>query len=131
MSMACSLEVRAPLLDHKIVEFAASLPSDLKFRGSVSKYLLKRHVAERLPAAGVQRRKQGFELPLATWLRGDLREVAHDLLFSGRAAGRGYVRPAAVQRIWDAHQSGYRNHASQVWALMVLELWHRQYVDTL
>ena len=131
MSMACSLEVRAPLLDHKIVEFAASLPSDLKFRGSVSKFLLKRHVAERLPAAAVQRRKQGFELPLATWLRGDLREVAHDLLFSSRAAGRGYVRPAAVQRIWDAHQSGYRNHASQVWALMVLELWHRQYVDTL
>ena len=56
--------------------------------------------------------------------------MAHDLLFSGRAAGRGYVRPAAVQRIWDAHQSGYRNQSSQLWALMVLELWHRQYVDT-
>ena len=130
MSMACSLEVRSPLLDHKIVEFAASLPPELKFRGSVSKYLLKRHVAARLPAAAVHRRKQGFEPPVATWLRGELREMACDLLFSTRAAQRGYVRPAAVRRIWDAHQSGYRNHASQLWALMVLELWHRQYIDT-
>jgi asparagine synthase (glutamine-hydrolysing) len=130
MSMACSLEVRAPLLDHKIVEFAASLPPQLKFRGSVSKYLLKRHVAERLPAADVHRPKQGFELPLATWLRGDLREMAHDLLFSTRAAGRGYVRPEAVRRLWDTHQSCARNQASKLWALMVLELWHRQYMDT-
>jgi len=108
MSMACSLEVRAPLLDHKIIEFAASLPPRLKFRGSVSKFLLKRHVASRVPAADVHRRKQGFELPLATWLRGDLRETAHDLLFSTRASGRGYVRPEAVKQIWDAHQSGSR-----------------------
>jgi asparagine synthase (glutamine-hydrolysing) len=130
MSMACSLEVRSPLLDHKIVEFAASLPPALKFRGSVSKYLLKRHVEGRLPAAAVHRPKQGFELPLATWLRGELREMARDLLFSPLTAGRGYVRPEAVKRIWDTHQSGYRSHAAQIWALMVLELWHRQYVDT-
>ena len=130
MSMACSLEVRAPLLDHKIIEFAASLPPQLKFRGSVSKYLLKRHVADRLPAADVHRQKQGFELPLATWLRGELREMAHDLLFSARATGRGYVRPEAVRRLWDTHQSCARNQASKLWALMVLELWHRQYMDT-
>ena len=130
MSMACSLEVRSPLLDHKIIEFAASLPPELKFRGSVSKYLLKRHVAERLLATAVHRPKQGFDLPLMSWLRGELREMARDLLFSSRAVGRGYVRPEAVKRIWDDHQSGYRNHAWQLWALMVLELWHRQYVDT-
>jgi len=129
MSMACSLEVRSPLLDHKIVEFAASLPSRLKFRGSVSKYLLKRHVASRLPAADVHRPKQGFELPLAAWLRGDLRDMAHDLLFSTQATGRGYVRAEAAKRIWDAHQCGTRNHSPQIWALMVLELWHRQYMD--
>ena len=130
MSMACSLEVRAPLLDHKIVEFAASLPSTLKFRGSSSKFLLKHHVASRLPVADVHRAKQGFELPLATWLRGDLRDMARDLLFSTQTAGRGYVRPEAVKGIWDRHQSGARNHSPQIWALMVLELWHRQYVDT-
>jgi len=127
--MACSLEVRAPLLDHKIVEFAASLPSRLKYRGSVSKFLLKRHVASRLPALDVHRPKQGFELPLAAWLRGDLRDMARDLLFSTRATGRGYVRPEEVKRIWDTHQSRARNHSPQIWALMVLELWHRQYMD--
>jgi asparagine synthase (glutamine-hydrolysing) len=130
MSMACSLEVRSPLLDHKIIEFAASLPPTLKYRGSTSKFLLKRHVEMRLPAAAVHRPKQGFDLPLAGWLRGELRELALDLVLSPRSAGRGYVRPEAVRRIWDEHQSGYRSHASQIWALMVLELWHRQYVDT-
>jgi asparagine synthase (glutamine-hydrolysing) len=130
MSMACSLEVRAPLLDHKIVEFAARLPAALKFNGRVSKYLLKRHVAARVPALSVHRPKQGFELPLATWLRGGLREIARDLLFSRQATDRGYLRPKEVKRIWDVHQRGSRSHASQLWALMVLELWHRAYVDT-
>jgi asparagine synthase (glutamine-hydrolysing) len=129
MSMACSLEVRAPLLDHKIIEFAASLPSSLKYRGSISKFLLKHHLASRLPALDVHRPKQGFELPLAAWLRGTLRDMARDLLFSTQATGRGYLRPEEVKRIWDAHQSGVRNHSPQIWSLMVLELWHRQYMD--
>jgi asparagine synthase (glutamine-hydrolysing) len=129
MSMACSLEVRAPLLDHKVIEFAARLPASLKFRGAVSKYLLKRHVAGRLPQLAVNRPKQGFELPQAAWLRGELKEVASDLLFSRQAAHRGYVRAEEVKRIWQAHQRGARNHAAQIWALMVLELWNRAYVD--
>jgi asparagine synthase (glutamine-hydrolysing) len=130
MSMACSLEVRAPLLDHRIVEFAARLPSSLKFRGSVSKYLLKRHLAERLPGFEVGRRKQGFEIPLANWLRRELREMAHELLFSRQTVQRGYLRPDAVRKIWDAHQRGRRNHAGQIWAMMVLELWQRTSLDT-
>ena len=130
MSMACSLEVRAPLLDHKVVEFAAALPPELKYRGPVSKFLLKSHVASRLPGLDASRPKQGFELPLAAWLRGDLRDTARDLLFSARAAQRGYVRPETVMRIWGAHQRGLRNHASQIWALIVLELWLREYLDT-
>jgi asparagine synthase (glutamine-hydrolysing) len=129
MSMACSLEVRAPLLDHKVVEFAAGLPPELKYRGPVSKFLLKRHVASRLPALDINRPKQGFEIPLGAWLRGELREMARDLLFSPRAAARGFVRPEEVKRIWDAHQRGVRNHAAQLWALMALELWLRAYVD--
>jgi asparagine synthase (glutamine-hydrolysing) len=129
MSMACSLEVRSPFLDHKIVEFAARLPASLKFRGRVSKYLLKRHLAQRVPNISVDRPKQGFELPLAAWLRGELREVVGELLFSPRAVARGYVRPEEVRRIWDAHLRGHRNHAPRLWALMVLELWHRAYVD--
>lgn len=130
MSMACSLEVRSPLLDHRLIEFAARLPAVLKYRGRVSKYLLKRHVSERVPDLSIHRPKQGFELPLAAWLRGPLREVAQDLLFSRRAAERGYVRPEEVRRIWESHQRGIRNRAAHLWALMVLELWHRAYMDT-
>jgi asparagine synthase (glutamine-hydrolysing) len=129
MSMACSLEVRSPLLDHRIVEFAATLPPGLKLNGRVSKYLLKRHLERRIPAETIHRPKQGFEIPVATWLRRDLRAIAHDLLFSERAAQRGYLRRRRVQAIWDAHQRGTRDYAAQIWALMVLELWHRQCLD--
>ncbi len=129
MSMACSLEVRAPLLDHKLIEFAASLSPELKYRGPVSKYLLKRHLERRLPGTAVHRRKQGFSLPLAAWLRGELRDLAHDLLLSPRAAQRGYLRAETVRRIWQSHQRGTRDHSAQIWALMALERWHRAYVD--
>jgi asparagine synthase (glutamine-hydrolysing) len=129
MSMASSLEVRAPLLDHKVVEFAASLAPEWKYRGRVSKYLLKRHLDRRVPASAVYRPKQGFEIPLAGWLRGDLREMAHDLLLSSRALGRGYVLGERVRALWDRHQRGVGNHASTLWALLMLELWHRTFID--
>jgi asparagine synthase (glutamine-hydrolysing) len=128
MSMASSLEVRSPLLDHKVIEFAAGLPPELKYRGPVSKFLLKRHLAPRLPGLDVNRPKQGFSIPLAAWLRGDLRDTAHDLLFSAHRAHRGYVRPETVTSMWDEHQRGHRDHSGKVWALMVLELWLREYL---
>ena len=129
MSMANSLEVRSPLLDHEVIEFAATVPSDLKYRGRVSKYLLKRHLERRVPASVVHRPKQGFSIPLARWLRGELREMATELLFSARARGRGLVRPERVQGLWDEHQREERNHGAAIWALMVLELWHRTFID--
>jgi asparagine synthase (glutamine-hydrolysing) len=128
MSMASSLEVRSPLLDHKVIEFAAGLPSELKYRGPVSKFLLKRHLAPRLPGLDVDRPKQGFSIPLGAWLRGDLRDTAHDLLFSAHTAHRGYVRPETVASMWDEHQRGHRDHSGKIWALMVLELWLREYL---
>jgi asparagine synthase (glutamine-hydrolysing) len=129
MSMANSLEVRCPLLDHKVIEFAATVPPGLKFNGGVSKYLLKRHLEGRVPRSVIYRRKRGFEIPLAQWLRGDLREVAEDLLLSPRGLGRGYVRPDRVRDLWRHHQRGVRDHSAQLWALMVLELWHRTFLD--
>jgi asparagine synthase (glutamine-hydrolysing) len=129
MAMANSLEVRAPFLDHKIIEFAARVPTNLKFRGTTSKYLLKRYLERRLPAALVYRPKRGFSIPLAHWLRADLRDLAFDLLLSSRARARGYFVPETVRRLWDAHQRGRRDHAHRLWALMVLELWHRLFVD--
>jgi asparagine synthase (glutamine-hydrolysing) len=129
MSMANSLEVRAPFLDHKIIEFAATLPADLKFRGTTSKYLVKRYLERRLPPALVHRPKQGFSIPLAHWLRTDLRETGTELLFSERSRGRGYLRPQYVRHLWDAHQRGHRDHSHRLWALMAFELWHRVFVD--
>jgi asparagine synthase (glutamine-hydrolysing) len=131
MSMANSLEVRAPLLDHRVMEFAATVPSALKYHATASKYLLKRAVERRVPPAVVHRPKMGFAIPLAHWLRTELRETAHDLLLSRRAAGRDYFVPAAVRAMWDDHQRGARNHAHHLWALMMLELWHRLFVDEL
>jgi asparagine synthase (glutamine-hydrolysing) len=129
MSMACSLEVRAPLLDHKVIEFAATVPPDLKYRGRVSKYLLKRHLDGRVPRAALHRPKQGFEIPVAAWLRGELRPLAEEVVLSARAAGRGYLEPGRARALWDRHQSGIGDHSAQLWALLVLELWHRAFVD--
>ncbi len=129
MTMASSLEVRSPLLDHKIIEFAASLPPSLKYHRTTSKYLLKRHLQRRLPSSLVHRRKMGFSIPLAQWLRDDLRDSSADLLFSSRAIARGYFELNQLRHLWDQHQRGQRDHSHRLWALMVLELWHRRFVD--
>jgi asparagine synthase (glutamine-hydrolysing) len=129
MSMANSLEVRSPLLDHKVIEFAATVAPDLKYRGSTSKYLLKKYLEGRVPRSVIYRQKQGFEIPLANWLRGELREIASDLLLSPRSVMRGYLRQEEVQTLWREHQEQRRDHATKLWSLMVLELWHREYVD--
>jgi asparagine synthase (glutamine-hydrolysing) len=129
MAMANSLEVRSPLLDHEIIEFAAGLPADMKYRDGTAKYLLKRYTEERVPASVVRRPKMGFSIPLSAWLRNGLRATAEELLLSDRSLARGYVEPEEVQALWRRHQGGHREHPHQIWALMVLELWHRLFVD--
>ncbi len=129
MAMANSLEVRSPLLDHEVIELAATLPPDMKYRKGTSKYLLKRYAERRVPRSVVHRPKMGFSIPLAAWLRGELRPLAEELLLSDRTRERGYFRPETVQAMWTRHQNGRRNHAHHLWALMVLELWHRLFVD--
>jgi len=129
MSMANSLEVRSPLLDHKVIEFAGTLPSHLKYRGGTSKYLLKRYAERRVPRAIIHRRKMGFSIPLAAWLRGPLRDTARELLLSERARGRGYFQSGHVASVWNEHEQGRRDRSPQLWALMMLELWHRMFID--
>jgi len=129
MSMANSLEVRAPLLDHKVIEFAATLPPDLKYRNGVSKYLLKRHLQGRVPSSTFDRPKQGFRIPVAEWLRGELRPMGEDLLLSARALGRGYFKREGLVRLWNEHQRRQRDHSAKLWSLMVLEQWHRTFLD--
>jgi asparagine synthase (glutamine-hydrolysing) len=129
MSMANGLEIRSPLLDQHVIEFAATVPSELKYRGRTSKYLLKRYLEGRVPHSAIHRPKQGFEIPLARWLRVDLRDIAHDLLFAPRSLGRGFVQPDRLRTLWRRHQQGIGNHAPQLWAVMMLELWSRTFLD--
>jgi asparagine synthase (glutamine-hydrolysing) len=125
-TMANSLEARAPFLDHRLVEFCASLPSSLKLRGRTSKWLLRSLMRDRLPPDILTRPKMGFGVPVGEWLRGDLRPLLQDTLFSPTAVQRGYFRPDAVRALVDEHLSRRADRTSHIWALLMLELWQRE-----
>jgi asparagine synthase (glutamine-hydrolysing) len=129
MTMAHSLEGRSPLLDHHVMEFAASLPADLKLRGRTSKYLLKKAAAELLPPEILGRKKQGFGVPIGRWLRGPLRGWLNEVLGSPAAHARGYFEPRAVDGLIAEHAAGRVDHSQRLWALAMLELWHLMFVD--
>jgi asparagine synthase (glutamine-hydrolysing) len=130
MSMATSLEVRVPMLDHEFVEWAAGLPIEWKFRASTRKYLLKR-LAERLgiPAELLHRPKQGFQLPMEQWLRGELKQKFLSILTEPRTLQRGYFRPDALRGMVDEHVRGRRNRTGMLWRMLILEWWHRNYLE--
>jgi asparagine synthase (glutamine-hydrolysing) len=127
-SMANSLEGRSPLLDHHVMEFAASLPSTWKVRDTTTKYLLKEAGRGWLPDDILDRPKMGFAIPIGSWLRTDLRDMAWDLLTDSTASQRGYFDTAEVRRLLTEHGGG-RDHTAQLWALLQLELWHRTWLD--
>jgi asparagine synthase (glutamine-hydrolysing) len=129
MSMAVSLETREPLLDHKLLEYAATIPSSLKLHQGTSKFLLRRLLQRRLPQSILERRKQGFAAPIGKWLSGPLQGLGRDLLLDGRLQSRGLFNDAAVRQVWEAHASGRANHSHRLWSLLMLELWFREYVD--
>jgi asparagine synthase (glutamine-hydrolysing) len=128
-SMANSLEARSPLLDHRLVEFCASLPSTMKLRGRTSKWLLRRLMQDRLPPAVLTRSKMGFGVPVGEWLRTDLRPLLEDTLLSSRAIQRGYFNPLAVRALVHEHLTRRADRTSHIWALLMLELWFRELVD--
>ena len=129
MSMAVSLESREPLLDHKLLEFAASVPSSLKFRNGSGKYLLRRLLERRVPKSMFDRPKHGFEAPIGQWLRGPLAPMVHELLTDGRLRERGIFDSRVVARLWREHRGGAADHRHRLWSLVMLELWFRQFVD--
>ena len=129
MSMAVSLEAREPLLDHRLLEFAATVPSSLKLKNGRSKYLLRRLLERRLPAAIVDRPKQGFAVPVGEWLRGPLAPLVDDLLLDGRFRMRGIFDDRAVTRLWRDHRRGTADHPHRIWSLLMLELWFRTFID--
>lgn len=128
-SMAHSLEVRSPFLDHKIVEFAASLPVTLKLQRLTQKYLVKKIMTGVLPDSILQRKKMGFGLPIDHWFRHELREMTYDVLLGSQAQQRGYFRPEVVRRYIDEHVTGKAQHHFRLWNLLLLELWHRMFID--
>ena len=128
-SMAHGLETRSPLLDHVLIEWAARLPDSLKLAGGTGKALLKAAMEPYLPRAILHRRKMGFGIPIDRWLRGELRTLAYDTLLSQPARERGVMRPDYVRRLLDQHCAGERNHHTRLWALLMLELWFRMWID--
>jgi asparagine synthase (glutamine-hydrolysing) len=128
-TMAFGLEARSPLLDHEFMEFAASLPSAMKLRGTVRKHIFKKALGHLLPAGVISRPKMGFGVPLEYWLRGQLREMAQDLLLSRRHHARGYFKPAFVSRLLNEHISGVVRWHDQLYNLIMLEIWHQTFVD--
>jgi asparagine synthase (glutamine-hydrolysing) len=130
-SMAHSLELRSPLLDHRVVELGLSLPDTLKLRGRTGKQALRLAFADDLPPSVAERGKAGFGAPLAKWFRNELRPLARDLLLDERARARGWFDPGAVERILDEHAAERADHGHRLWALVMLELWQRTHVDDL
>lgn len=127
--MAHGLEARSPFLDHKLVEFAASLPVEMKVRNGQGKYLLKDAMRGILSDRILDRPKMGFGVPIDRWFREDCRDFIRDILLSSKAVGRGYFRPESVRELLDRHQQAGENCAYRLYALLMLELWHRDYVD--
>jgi asparagine synthase (glutamine-hydrolysing) len=128
-SMAHALETRSPLLDHVLLEWAARLPSQVKMAGGTTKALFKAALAPYLPPEILRRRKMGFGCPIDLWLRRELKEMAYDTLLSPVARQRGLFRPDFVRRLLDEHCSYRANHHTRLWALLMLELWFRTWID--
>jgi asparagine synthase (glutamine-hydrolysing) len=129
MSMAVSLEARAPLLDHKLIEFVTRIPPSLKLRGLDTKYILKEAVRDLVPAEILSRPKQGFGLPLQEWINSELREYIRDVLTGTRSRQRGYFNPDYINILFDEHSTRRRDHSNQLWTLFMFELWQRTFVD--
>lgn len=128
-SMAHGLEARSPLLDHELLEWAARIPAEIRMPRGRTKALFKAAMAPYLPPEILNRRKMGFGCPIDHWLRRELKEMAYDTLLGSAAADRGLFLPRYVRRLLEEHCSGKRNHHTRLWALLMLELWFRTWID--
>ncbi|NOT47182.1 MAG: asparagine synthase (glutamine-hydrolyzing) [Acidobacteria bacterium] len=128
-TMANSLEARSPFLDHKVIEFAASLPAGLKMRGFQTKTLLKKVAARLVPKEVIYRRKMGFGIPIGKWFRGEMKAFVREILLSERSLGRGIIRPEILRRYVDEHTNAERDHSFQLWSFLMLELWYQRFID--
>ena len=130
LSMAASLEARVPILDHKIVEFAASLPPNFKLKRLTRKYLLKKISRKLLPTEITERKKEGFPIPISKWLKNEARPFMRDLLSPATIKRRGLFDPVYIETMLKEFESGFADHSNLLWGLVSLELWHRCYLDS-
>lgn len=128
MSMAHSLEVRVPLIDHKLVEFAVRIPPELKLRNGRTKWIFGEAIKDVVPAEVLNRPKRGFEMPVGSWMKNEMREIVADALSHRSVAQRGLFKPEAVQAIYDDFLQGNSSYM-KTWSLVVLELWMRRFID--
>jgi asparagine synthase (glutamine-hydrolysing) len=128
-TMAHSLEARSPLLDHELMEFAASLPADMKVRGTEKKWLLREALRGTIPDAILDRPKQGFSVPISDWFRDELRDWVREVLLDPGTVGRGWFEPRVVEGLLDRHAAGVDDDQHRIWSLLMLELWQRECVD--
>jgi asparagine synthase (glutamine-hydrolysing) len=127
--MAHALEARSPFLDHELMQLAAEIPASLKVRGSEKKWILREALRGWLPDDILDRPKQGFVVPLSAWLRNDLKPWAREILLDPGTLARGYFRPEAIEGLLDRHAGGADADDKRIWSLVMLELWHREFVD--
>jgi asparagine synthase (glutamine-hydrolysing) len=128
-TMAVSLEARSPFLDHHLIEFAATLPENLKARRLTTKYLLKKVLRKLLPSENLNRRKMGFGVPIGHWFRGKMQPFLREVVLSDKAMRRGLFKPEAVRELVELHTRGERDHSHQLWTLLMLELWFNRFID--
>jgi asparagine synthase (glutamine-hydrolysing) len=128
-TMACSLEARLPLLDHRLVELAFQIPSHHKIRGLATKRIFKRAVRRLIPAEVLRKPKHGFSVPTDPWFRGELKSFTREVLLDERTRRRGYFNMSVVERLWREHVEGRNVWDTHLWLLLNFELWHRIYLD--
>jgi len=127
--MANSQVARSPMLDREFMEFAAKIPLNKKIRGMDKKYILKKTFASNLPREVLYKPKMGFGVPIDHWFRGPLQDMVHSILLSKRLQDRGLFKPQFVEKMVQEHSQGIRNWHYQLWNLLMLELWFREFID--
>jgi asparagine synthase (glutamine-hydrolysing) len=128
MTMANSVELRVPLLDHKVLEFAAGLPPEYKLKGFTTKHILKTALNGRIPKQVIERKKTGFPVPLQSWMLGELKDFSRDVLLDRQTLARGYFKKSAIEGLLNMAEKEQK-YAGEIFCLIVLELWHRQFLD--
>ena len=130
MSMANSLEVRAPILDREVIEFAATVPSAFKFKDGEKKHILKEAFKPLLPDDILYRKKMGFSVPLDSWLRNEIKAIAERYILKDNNGLCRYFKPAVIRQFWQQHQSGSYQHGTLLWSMLMFEMWYQRYIES-